>query len=349
MKLQPAPQNILEWIGLKLGLIPVPLVWSHFGFMASKFLMEAVDKGVLEEINNNALSIAEVASKCNLNIEATTNLLGVLATMRLIKEKKSKISLTPIAKKWLLKESQHSLYWLIIFDNRVCTKWMDHTGLYLQTGKGLQYHETFSKEEWFYYQKAMEAVAKIAAKETALKLPVPAKAFKMLDIGGAHGLYSLALCNKYPSLSSTVLDLPAAVEHAAPILQRYNSDNRIIHKTGNVLTDDLGENKYDFILMASVAHHFTAIENLLVTQKAYKALKPGGVFTIMEVLKPDKIVYNGNMLSALGNMFFALSSTSGAWSFQQIKDWQNIAGFRFYKKHTLISIPGYVCVSGIKK
>jgi ubiquinone/menaquinone biosynthesis C-methylase UbiE len=312
--------------------------------------LEAVDKGVLEEINNNALSIEEVALKCNLNIVATQNLLGVLATMSLIKEKKSKIVLTAIAKKWLLKESPQSLYWLMIFDNRVCTRWMDYTGSYLQSGKGLQYHETFSKEEWFYYQKAMEAVAKMAAEETARKLPVPAKPLQMLDIGGAHGLYSLALCNRYPSLSSTILDLPGAVEHAATILQKYNVGNRITYKTGNVLTeDDLGENKYDFILMASVAHHFTASENILVIQKAYKALKPGGVFTIMEILKPDKIVYNGNMLSALGNMFFALSSTSGAWSLQQIKDWQNIAGLRFYKKHTLVSIPGYVCVSGIKK
>ena len=49
---------------------------------------------------------------------------------------------------------------VIMFDNRVCLKWMDHVGTFLQTGKGLQYHETFNDEEWFYYQKAMEAAAK---------------------------------------------------------------------------------------------------------------------------------------------------------------------------------------------
>ena len=122
--------------------------------------------------------------------------------------------------------------------------------------------------------------------------------------------------------------------------------NRIKHRAGNVLTDDIGTNQYDYVLMASVAHHFTDTENKLVAQKVYNALKPGGVFTIMEVLSQDKMVYKGDMLSALGNLFFAISSTSGTWSLNQIKVWQTAAGFHFYKKHTLISIPGYAAISG---
>ena len=348
MKLQPAAQNLIEWVGLRLGLIPTPLAWSHFGFMASKFLLEAVDKGVLEAIGHNTVSIEAIASSCQLSLSATKSLLGVLATMGLLKEKNGAIFLSPPAKKWLLKDSPHSLYWLLIFDNRVCLKWMDHTGTFLQTGKGLQYHDTFTTEEWYYYQKAMESVAKTTAFEAAKKLPIPSGATKMLDIGGAHGLYSVALCRRHASLSSTITDLPSAVEQAKPILEQYNMADRIIHLAGNVLTDDLGTNEYDYILMASVAHHFTDEENKLVAQKAYKALKPGGVFTIMEVLKQDKIVYNGDMLSALGDLFFALSSTSGTWSLQQIKSWQTAAGFQFYKKHRFISIPGYVGVSGRK-
>ncbi len=346
MKLQPVAQNILEWVGLKLGLVPTPLAWSHFGFMASKFLLEAVDKGVLESIGYNNVTVEHIAQTCQLNIVATHGLLSVLATMGLIKENGGTITLQKQAKKWLLKDSPNSLFWLMIFDNRVCVKWIDHTGLFLQTGKGLQYHETFTTEEWFYYQKAMEAVARTTSTEAAGKLPVPKNAKTMLDIGGAHGLYSVALCKKYVSLTSTILDLPGAVNKAAPILEQYNMLNRIKHRAGNVLTDDIGTNQYDYVLMASVAHHFTDAENKLVAQKVYNALKPGGVFTIMEVLSQDKIVYNGNMLSALGNLFFALSSTSGTWSLNQIKEWQISAGFQFYKKQILISIPGYAVISG---
>jgi len=237
---------------------------------------------------------------------------------------------------------------LMIFDNRVCIKWMDYVGAFLETGRGLQYHSTFNEDEWFYYQKAMEAAASATSKEAARKIPVPAHASKMLDIGGAHGLYSVALCKKNPGLSSVILDLPPAVEKAKPILEKYKMGDRVKHLAGNVLVDDFGNEVYDIILMASVAHHFTREENIVVAKKACRALKPGGVFTIMEVLRNDTIKYNGDMLSALGDFFFALSSTSGIWSLQEIKQWQKEAGFIHYKKNTFLTIPGYTAVCGKK-
>lgn len=348
MKLAPIAQNPLEWIALKIGLVPVPLAYSHFGFMMSKFLLEATDKGIFEAIGHKKVLLKDIAEVCNLNERALHSLLGVLASMKLVKLKNKFFYLTAQSKKWLLKDSPDSLYWLLMFDNRVCLKWMDYVGEFLQTGKGLQYHETLNEEEWFYYQKAMEAAASAASKEAVRKIPVPPGAKRLLDIGGSHGLYSVALCKKYSGLSSVILDLAAAVEKAKPILEKYNIDDAIVHEAGNVLNEDLGTEQYDCILMASVAHHFTYEENLLVAQKAYKALKPEGYFIIVEILRKDKIEYGGDMLSSIGDFFFALSSTSGTWSLHEIKQWQKKAGFTHYKKASFLTIPGYVAVSAKK-
>ena len=348
MKLSPIAQNPLEWIALKTGLVPTPLAYSHFGFMISKFLLEAVDKGVFEAVGQQKLSAEQIADACNLNLKALKSLLGVLATMGLINHTNNLFFLTRKSKKWILKDSPDSLYWLMIFDNRVCMKWMDNVSAFLASGKGLQYHDTFNEEEWFYYQKAMEATASATSKEAVRKIPIPENASKMLDIGGAHGLYSVALCKKNPGLSSVILDLPPAVEKAKPILEKYKMGDRVKHLAGNVLTDDLGSELYDLVLMASVAHHFTNEENIAVAKKVFKALKLGGFFTIMEVVRTDTIEYNGDMLSALGDFFFALSSTSGIWSLQKIKQWQKEAGFTFYKKTTFLTIPGYVAITGRK-
>ncbi|MCW3079217.1 class I SAM-dependent methyltransferase [Segetibacter sp.] len=348
MKFSPTAQTPLEWIALKAGLVPTPLAYSHFGFMMSKFLLEAVDKGIFEAIGHQKFSIEKICTTCNLNEKSVKSLLGVLATMGLVRQNQQLFYLTPKSKKWILKDSPYSLYWLMIFDNRVCIKWMDYVGTFLETGKGLQYHETLTEDEWFYYQKAMEAAASVTSKEAVTKIPVPAGATRMLDIGGSHGLYSVALCKKYSGLTSTILDLPAAVEKAAPILEKYNTGNKVTHQPGNVLTDDLGKEKYDVIVMASVAHHFTADENKAVAKKAYDALKPGGIFTILEVLRADSAKYNGDMLSAIGDFFFALSSTSGTWSLADITHWQKEAGFSPYKKATFLTIPGYIAITGRK-
>ncbi len=348
MKLSPIAQNPLEWIALKIGLVPTPLAYSHFGFMISKFLLEAVDKGIFEAIGNKKVSLSQIANVCNLNEKALRSLLGVLATLGLINHKNNSFYLTPKSKKWILKDSPDTLYWLMMFDNRVCLKWMDNVGTFLETGRGLQYHNTLNEEEWFYYQKAMEAAASATSKEAVKKIPVPASASAMLDIGGSHGLYSVALCKKYPGLSSVILDLPPAVEKAKSILEKFKMGDLVKHQAGNALTDNLGDEVYDIILMASVAHHFTNEENSLVAKKAFRALKPGGVFIIMEVLRSDNITYNGDMLSALGDFFFALSSTSGLWSLHEIKQWQKEAGFTPYRKTTFLTIPGYAAISARK-
>jgi ubiquinone/menaquinone biosynthesis C-methylase UbiE len=349
MKLAPIAQNPLEWIALKAGLVPVPMAYSHFGFMMSKFLLEAVDKGIFEAIGHKKVPLKQIAETCELNERALQSLLGVLASMKLVNLSNELFYLTRQSKKWMLKDSPDSLYWLMMFDNRVCLKWMDNVGDFLQTGKGLQYHYTFDEQEWFYYQKAMEAAATATSKEAVRKIPVPNGATKMLDIGGAHGLYSVALCKKHRGLSSIILDLPPAVEKSKPILEKMNMGNTVIHKAANVLTEDLGSEQFNVILMASVAHHFTDEENLLVAQKAYKALKPGGFYTIIEILRKDEIEYGGDMLSAIGDFFFALSSTSGTWSLQEIKQWQKQAGFMHFKKAGFLSIPGYTAITAKKK
>lgn len=348
MKLSPVAQNPLEWLALKAGILPTPFIYSHFGFLLSKLLLDAIDKGVLEAIGHNKVSVEEIAVTCKLNKRALTPLLAVLATLGVLKEKNKLIQLTATSKKWLLKESPHSFYTLLMFDNHVCWKWMDYVPTFLETGKGLQYHQNFSEEEWSYYQQAMEASASLTAKEAARKIPVPAGATRMLDVGGASGLYSVVLCRKYPALTSVILDLPAAIEKAQPILHKYNMALRISYTAGNALNDDFGEEAYDVVVMANLAHHFTVEENVAVAKKAFKALKPGGIFSILEVLSSDKIDHKGNMLATVGNMFFALSSTSGLWTLSEIKRWQKEAGFTPHKKTSFLSLPGYVAVSAKK-
>jgi SAM-dependent methyltransferase len=122
----------------------------------------------------------------------------------------------------------------------------------------------------------------------------------------------------------------------------------VVHQAGDVLNEDLGAEQFDCIIMASVAHHFTDAENLLVAKKAYNALKQGGYFTIIEVLRRDTIEFDGDMLSAIGDFFFALSSTSGTWSLNQIKGWQKQGGFTHYKNASFLTIPGYVAVTAKK-
>lgn len=348
MKIGAIAQNPFEFIALKSGQVPTPLAYSHFGFMMSKTVLEATDAGVFEALKNGPLTVDALAGQLGLNARALGTVLGVLATMDLIDPQGGTVALTKLARKWMLKDSPDSAYWMMLFDNRICMGWMDRVGEFLRTGKGLQYHETFDKEQWRLYQNAMAAAAAGTAKEAVKKISVPAGAQDMLDIGGSHGYYSVQLCRNHPGLRSTILELPQAIAEAAPLLAAQGMGERVKHLPGNVLMDDLGTERYDLIIMASVAHHFTDEQNREVARKAYRALRPGGRYCVLEFLRQEHMVRKGDMLGAFGDFFFALSSTVGLWSAKEIAGHLEQAGFQDHRIARFLTIPGYAVVQGRK-
>jgi SAM-dependent methyltransferase len=168
----------------------------------------------------------------------------------------------------------------------------------------------------------------------------------MLDIGGSHGLYSFELCKKYPALSSTILELPAAIEGAG-VIAGHGLSGRVKYKAGDALTDCLGDQLYDLILLNNVAHHFTAEGNIKLTKKAARALKPGGMFAVGEFIRCARPGEGGVVASSSG-LYFSLTSKSGTWSIEDINSWQREAGLTVKKPITLMRLPGWKMLMATK-
>lgn len=131
----------------------------------------------------------------------------------------------------------------------------------------------------------MRDVATTPAKEGAWRARLPKGATALLDIGGSHGLYSVALCRRYPALQATILELPEAIPTAAEILAREKMGPRVRHSPGNALAYDLGESAYDAVLVSFLVHHFTDEQNRELAMRVGRALRPNGVFMIMDAAR----------------------------------------------------------------
>lgn len=352
MQLTISPENPLEWIALRANLVPVPLLHAQIMPVISKAVLEAADKGVFDAVAAGHLTTEAIAQHCMLNPKATGELLGLLTALHYFEYHDGRFTLTRMARKWTLKHEPESVYGMMLFNNRVMWPWLDKLGTYLETGEGIHYHDHLNPEQWNYYQQAMVAASGSEAKEFGRRAPMPkavrsGQRTQMLDIGGSHGQHSVALCKRYAGLTSTILDLPAAIEQAAPLLARLGMGDRVRHVPGNALTDDFGEDQYDLVLMSSLAHHFTSEQNHEIAQRVARALRPGGIYIVNEFIRPETGA-GPELVGSSTDLFYGLTSTAGNYSVAEIQSWQRDAELRVGKVITYRTMPGRAMVVGRK-
>jgi len=346
MKLGALPEDPIERIIKAFGLSPEPLLETHIAMLLARAVMEGSRLGVYEALAEGPLTAEEIAARCGGHPRATRKLLDALAGCEYLRFAGGRYSLTPMARKWLLPDAPRSLHDKMLLQ---FVEWdfIAHTGEYLRTGKPIDLHTSISREEWGLYQRGMRSFSATWAPEVARRTPVPKGARDMLDIGGSHGFLSVAICRRHPGLRSVVLDLSEAIEHAAPILGREGMGDRVVHRAGNALIDDLGAEEWDVVFIANLVHHFDDATNRELAKRVARALRPGGVFVIQELIRPHSPGEAGQV-GALLDLYFALTSQSGTWSFEEMADWQREAGLKPLKPVRFLSVPGNGQQSAVK-
>jgi len=339
MKLKITAQNPMEWVALKFNLAPTPLMDTQMALTQARAIMAAAELNIFEALGKESKSHQQIAEKCKTHPEATKQLLDCLTGIGYLRWNNGKYALNPKMYKWLLQEYPSSLIGKLRFQLSEW-KWIGKLEDYIRTGKPLELHSLINESEWANYQDGMRDLSVNTAKELAGKIKMHANVEKMLDIGGSHGLYSIELCKKYPSLSSTILELPGAIDRASAIAAKYGFQERVKYQAGNALTDDLGENRYDIIMINNVVHHFTAEDNIKLAKKAARALKPGGLYAVGEFIRGNKPGDGGAVGSVMG-LYFSLTSESGTWSVEEITSWQQKAGLKIQKPISLMTLPGW--------
>ena len=330
-------ENPLESAVLASGLMPIAML-EGYAPVYSRAVLTATRLGIFDALKV-AGSAKTVAEACGTDERATQKLLNLLVTMRYLRYRGGTYKLASHVRRWLLADASGSIRDLILM-KELEWSWIDQMESFIRDGRPLDVHGSMSTEDWRAYQRGMRAQANPLAGLLARRVPVPAGATEMLDIGGSHGYFSVALCRRHPALRATVLDLPQAVEHAAPLLEREGMGDRVVLRAGNALTDDLGDALYDLIMVFSLVHHFDDATNRLLVRSAARALRPGGYLVIGDAPRP-RSPGKGGQQGAFFDLYFALTSESGLWSFDEMRSWQVDAGLKPLKSISLIPGGGF--------
>ena len=343
MRLGPSASNIPEWIALRLDLAPIPIVDTQIAMTAARAIMAGSSLGLFDAIAGGAHTVEAIAAACHTNPRATRALVDALVGIEYLEKSGDTTYVNSRrVERWIVSSSPRCLKDKLAFQE---VEWRLLGGLeaFVRTGAAIDMHATLDAASYARYQRGMRALAAGMAPVVARHIPVPRGARRLLDIGGSHGLYSVALCRRHRELRAEVLELAAALPVSAELLDLEKMGRRVIHRSGDALTDDLGEATYDVVLVVNLVHHFDAAQNIALARRVARALAPRGMYVIVDLERAA-----GAALGGMLDLYFALTSTSGTWTAPEMQQWQRDAGLRVRAPVRPRLLPGYVIQSARK-
>ena len=336
MKLSALPQNLRECVALACGMVPTPLMDTLVGLLLAKTIIAATTLGIFDALEKEALTAAEIAERCGSDAKATEKLVRALFACKYLKYEENRFSLAPVSRRWLPKRASRSLHSAIL-----------HRGLdlrfmnfeeYVRHGKSQEFHSALSQEEWRIYHQGQADHAAQMMDEVIERFSLPTNATDLLDLGGGHGLYSVALCRRYPNLRARVVDLATTIGELEAKRASDSAYGRVQFEVGDIRTVSLRPLSTDAVLLANVVHHFDYATNRSLIQRVAMALRPAGTVTVIDAFRPSSLQQTGQ-LEGLLDLYFGAASGVGLWTLEDIREWSRKAGLDTLPPRTLRRMP----------
>jgi hypothetical protein len=329
--------NPAEWLALRAGLIPVPAAEAWGGMAQSGVVVAAVRTGVTARLAAGHATAAKIAADLGLDPLPTRLLLDCLRSGGYLAERSGRYRLTRRGRRWLDPASPLSVAAYVEGAGDYWTWWegLPHT---VRTGTTSGSHQAAPGDPyWQRYIAGQLELARLSAPEITKKLPLSGRPRSLLDIGGGHGLYSASLCERYPGLTATVLDLPGSAAVGRGTIAETGLADRIMFRDGDATNADLGGG-YDAVLCFNLIHHLAPAHAAGLLRRIRGALNPGGMLAILDVFaEPGRRASAHADLLAL---FVYLSSGAQVHAPGALDAWLREAGFGAPREIRLRRVPG---------
>jgi hypothetical protein len=254
------------------GLLFEKLDAAIRGFREFSLISAAVELGIFD-VCATPVTAQELASHISCEVEMCGLLCDSLVMQGLLTKNKGIYSDTDVASTYLTKNSPYSqVHYIRQLAQMGHDLWTPLAHIIRNGPK--QYDK-----EFFFREYSLPAMAENATSgrlqgviREIINLSDFSRVRRVLDLGGGHGLYAIAVGMQHPGIDTWIFDLPHVVTMAEPYIKQYNAEN--VHLIpGDFFIDSFGEG-YDLIISSSNPSG-KAIELL---PKISGALNDGGYF-----------------------------------------------------------------------
>jgi phenylacetic acid degradation protein PaaD len=301
-------------------------------YQSSALLLCACELDVFAHLASEPLTAQEVAQRCATQPEATRRLLDACAAFGLVEKAGFRYSNSSLADAFLVKGRPGFMGDLVAYAAGQYPLWArlrdvvrDSRPVAPQTAKAIL---EMGDEERRTFIMGLHGFALKPAELMADTLDLSRRA-RLLDVGGGPGTYSAFLAQKNPHLQAVVFDLAPVVEIAQEVIQSLNVEDQVKVHAGDYREDPLGTG-YDVVLLSNILQIEKIETCMLLLNKAYDALVPGGLLLINGVMcNADGIKSKAQALSDC--MFLLVYPEGRVYSSQEISGWVTGIGFQDVK------------------
>jgi 2-polyprenyl-3-methyl-5-hydroxy-6-metoxy-1,4-benzoquinol methylase len=307
-------------------------------YQRTEALRTAIELDLFSHLAGGQRTAEQLATACQASPRGVRILADYLAINGLLRKIDDEYALTPDAAAFLDRRSPAYLGGTVEFllSDSIRESFQHLTAAVRRGGTALSDEGTVSHDNpiWVAFARAMAPVMQVPSRLLAdLIRGDVQQPLRVLDVAAGHGLFGIAVAERYSQARVTALDWPNVLAVAAENARRAGVADRHTLRSGSAFETDWG-GPYDVVLLTNFLHHFDLPTCRQLAAKAHAALAPGGrALTLEFIPEPDRITPPGTAVFAL--TMLATTAHGDAYTFAEYEQVFAQAGFRQSEFHPL--------------
>ncbi len=310
------------------------------GHAEARAIQTALKLGLFEALHPDGCDSHALAAVIHCERRATMLLANAMVALGLLHKNGGQYALTETARRFLLESSPEYLGGMILFDEALWSTWgkLDESVRRGQPARTPDMYQSHP-DETSRFIRAMDSLVRARgdAVWTAQALDL-SWAQTIADLGGGPGTYLLEFLRRWPHLRGILFDLPATLEVT----------QRIVNGRGGTPQERLTLYELDYnrseipgpldvIFMSNIIHSENETTNAALVAKCFRALAPGGLLVIKDHIMDAELTVP--TAGAVFSLYLLLTTRGRDYSFEEVAEWMQNAGFTDIRLQALPSPP----------
>jgi len=313
------------------GLTPELILQLATSFMATRYLIAAVEVGMFEALGDAALDLDALAARIAVPKRTTRICADAMAALGLLERDGSLYRNSPAADAFLSGRGARDLRPFLRSMDRTYPAWAEFTEA-IRAGRGPGFITRMDPEAQRVYSAGVESVSVGSARALAESYEFD-RHRQLLDLGGGTGSFLVPILERHLAIECGLFELPQVVTLARENLKAHESDGRVRFYEGDLLQDQLPTG-YDAFLLANVVHIFTPEHNRDLLERVH-ASAPSGARLLLVDFWTDPTHTQPVFAAIMAGQFLLSGGEGDVYSEDEIRDMLAATGWMMIERRVL--------------